>query len=144
MGGRWAVAACYLDLASSSSMRLAEILSLRRDHIRDGVARFFGKGRKERVVPIHPDILPHLPAEGPLFPYNRRSIERWVSALGRSCGVRLWPHLGRHAFVWQCVRKNINLLDVAVITGHTSLATLQGYYNADANRIKSVASKIWA
>ena len=55
---------CWLLLAGLQGLRCKEIAGLRREDVIDakGLLRILGKGDRERVLPLHPDVLAGLRA----------------------------------------------------------------------------------
>lgn len=102
---------CFLLLAAFAGARCMEIAALRVEDIhRDqGVLLLHGKGDKERLVPLHPDVLRALtafglPRAGYVFrrrdghPLKPSTISRYVGGYLRSVGVDATAHMGRHAY----------------------------------------------
>lgn len=137
--------ALFADFLYSTGLRLHEALSLKREDIdSSGCARFIGKGNKERIVPIRPDLLDKLPTSGPLFPIPERTARRWITSLGiRVGGVKLWPHLLRHSFIWNGIAKKLHPTELCLLTGHSSLNMLMTYFRADTRTLRGIAEKLW-
>jgi len=121
-----------------------------------GVSLFIrqGKGRKDRVVPIRPEVdgllrayleetHRYLGCEGPLFlavdrgvkgrrdaGMTTRSLARLVTQLARTAGIaakRVTPHALRHTYAIRCLRSGGNVVAVAHLLGHSSISTTQRY-----------------
>lgn len=94
-----------------------------------------GKGRKDRVVPVHPILAAMcegLPA-GAVFP-NGRGQPITASACGRTikehlhrCGIDATAHQLRHTFGTEFARQGGGLLALAGLMGHSSMETTKGY-----------------
>jgi integrase/recombinase XerC len=143
-----------MELFYSSGLRLAELVALdvaRVDHITESV-RVFGKGRKERVVPVG---LPALEAiqkyrqaarveRGPLFisKLRKRLSARSVWLLLRryvrhtSIPVNVSPHKLRHSFATHMLDAGADLRSVQSLLGHASLSTTQIYTHVTIERLK--------
>lgn len=102
---------CFLLLAAFAGARCMEIAALRVEDIhRDqNVLLLHGKGNKERLVPLHTDVLRSLtafglPRAGYVFrrrdgkPLKPSTISRYVGKYLRSVGVDATCHQGRHAY----------------------------------------------
>jgi site-specific recombinase XerD len=64
---------------------------------------------------------------GPLFPFSDRYARRLVQRAGARVGVKLWPHLLRHAGITNLIRQNGNLGYVNVHARHVRLDTTKRY-----------------
>ena len=145
-----------LELFYSSGLRLAELAALDVrdvDTITESV-RVFGKGRKERIVPVG---LPALEAmqqyrqaarvmSGPLFisklrrRLSARSIWLLIQRYLRhtSIPVRVSPHKLRHSFATHMLDAGADLRSVQSLLGHASLSTTQIYTHVTIDRLKRV------
>jgi integrase/recombinase XerD len=133
-----------------TGMRLGELISLKNNDVdlRNRTLKVFGKGAKERRVPIGKRLLAALwkyqlyrsqPATGSIdnfsltrdgWPLTKNRVETIVKNLGRKVGlqgVRCSPHNFRHTFCIQFLRNGANLLTLQQMTGHSSLEVLRGY-----------------
>lgn len=112
-----------------------------------------GKGGKDRVVPIHPTLLPRLRGQsGWLFksPHGGHvlgsTLARRVSeALSRAAGVTVTTHQLRHHFGTEAARwSGGNVVLVASLMGHSSTDTTMGYIGWAPTEAAEVVSKIVA
>jgi len=97
--------------------------------------RVFGKGQKERIVPIidkwfTDEVTPKV--EWLLRRHARnlypRKVHRIVSKYGRAVtGKRVTPHTIRHTFATQLIREGVDIATVKEILGHESITTTQKY-----------------
>lgn len=130
----------WLILGAFAGLRCAEIARLHRDDIADthGYMRVLGKGRKERIVPLHPLVLANLqaagmPRSGPLWqtatglPMTGQTLSQQGGAFMRSCGVDASMHQLRHWFGTKTYQACQDLLATAGLMGHSNMATTQGY-----------------
>ena len=101
-------------------------------HVRDG------KGGRDRVVPMHPELVEmmwNVAPAGPLFPGLRGrphvsagSVSALLSRHLKRCGIDATPHQLRHTFGTEMTRRaHGNLIVVADAMGHTSMQTTRGY-----------------
>ena len=155
--------AALVELLYATGARISEVAAL---HARDvdfeqGQVRLFGKGGKERVVPLYDralqavscyieqgraDLLAHAKGERPdaLFVSTRGNamtadslrvaFMRLVSASG--VDVRYSPHAVRHAYATELLDGGANLKAVQELLGHESLATTQIYTHLSVERLK--------
>jgi integrase/recombinase XerD len=122
-----------------AGLRCAEIANLRGDDIDvpHGVLIVrHGKGDKDRVVPLHPELvrlLEGVPSSGWLFTRNGRpiqpgSVSRTLKEHLHRCGIEATAHQLRHTFGTELARQmGGNLLAVARLMGHSSTETTKGY-----------------
>jgi len=140
-----------LELLYASGLRVAELVSLRVEniHFATGAVRAWGKGSKERTVPLgdlaidalqdyldvsRPQYLRDETEEG-LFLSNRgRRMSRqsaWavVKKHARAAGIRaeLSPHKLRHSFATHLLEGGADLRSVQAMLGHANIATTQIY-----------------
>lgn len=115
--------------------------------------RIHGKGRKERLVPIHALVAAAIHAylldtgrrvgtPGPVFlpedrgakrrgprPLSPRSLQRLVAKLVQRAGVAkpISPHCLRHTYATHVLKKGGNIVGLSKLLGHASVATTQRY-----------------
>lgn len=142
-------------------LRISETLALTVGDINatSGSIRVFGKGKKERQVPLLPVIRqaiedyiaqsPHhtasmvRPAHFPLFvglrgrPLQPAVFQRTLQQIRRAYGLpeNLTPHALRHAFATHLLSNGAELRDIQELLGHESLSTTQRYTHVDATRL---------
>jgi len=149
-----------LELLYATGTRASEILSLRPEYVNlaDGWIRVFGKGSKERMVPMHeraqkalerflrlratafagrttdPEVF--LGREGRAL--SRVQLWRDLQALGRKAGLQreLHPHLLRHTFATHLLQGGADPRAVQEMLGHASLTTTQIYTHLDPSGLK--------
>ncbi len=121
--------------------------------------RCFGKGSKERVVPIGDravraierylsDARPKLDRlDSPLLflsrtgrKLGRRAIWNRVNKHARAAGLRkkVSPHTLRHSFATHLLQGGADLRAVQEMLGHANIATTQIYTHVNKDRLKSV------
>jgi tyrosine recombinase XerC len=146
--------AAILELFYSSGLRLAELAALdvrSVDEFSESV-RVFGKGRKERVVPVGAPALEAIQKyrheanvqAGPLFINKRRqrlgarsvwlSLKRYLSHAGIPGNIS--PHKLRHSFATHLLDAGADLRSVQSLLGHASLSTTQIYTHVTVERLK--------
>ena len=149
-----------LETLYSTGLRVSELVGLK---VRDvdligGTLRAFGKGRKERIVPvgsfsvqaIRRYIATLKPEQSdpdkPLF-QNRlrgrltdRSVRRILNRyLARaSVATKVSPHALRHSFATHLLDRGADLRSVQELLGHSSLTTTQIYTHVTTERLKKV------
>lgn len=158
-------AAAAIELLYASGMRVTELLGLRLESVnfQQGWLRVFGKGSKERMVPVNAAALDRLKeylssrqrkfgglaAADELF-VNRSGkklsrVQMWkdIVSFGREAGVEIkpHPHLFRHTFASHLVQGGADLRSVQEMLGHVSLNTTQIYAHIDKGDIKRAHEK---
>lgn len=148
--------AAIMELFYSSGLRLEELVLLdvaSIDPYSENV-RVFGKGRKERIVPVGAPALAAIQRyrqeanvqSGPLFinKSRRRLGARNVWAMMKkylrhtSIPISLSPHKLRHSFATHLLDAGADLRSVQSLLGHASLSTTQIYTHVTVERLKKV------
>ena len=153
-----------LEFLYSTGARISEMIDVRIGDIFFGeqIVRLFGKGRKERYVPISKtatklceDYLNNGRAK--LLQYHQNNImflNRFGNKLSRmgcwkiidkyasEAGIKthVSPHTLRHSFATHMLQGGANLRVVQTLLGHSSISTTQIYTNIDRNYLKEVHS----
>ncbi len=152
-----------LETLYGGGLRISELVALDVDDVDlvDGLLRVFGKGGKERVVPIggaatravgdyltagRPALL-SLKSTTAALVLNRRGgrLSRqscWtiVGAAAERAGIarRISPHLLRHSCATHLVDRGADLRIVAELLGHASISTTQIYTLVTPQRLREV------
>ncbi len=147
-----------LETFYSTGIRLSELVALSEGDIdfQAGMARIFGKGRKERIVPIGGRAIEALSAyvrsrpqmaEG-LFCNLRggrltsRSVDRIVKKYMRKIDKPgLSAHSLRHSFATHLLEGEADLRSVQEMLGHVSLSTTQRYTHLQMDHLMHVYDK---
>ncbi len=130
-----------LSLAAFAGLRAGEIAGIERDDIIEakGLIRVrHGKGDKERIVPLHPDVLEALrmlpmPKSGALFLRARggRYSANWMSACVsrylHEMGIDASCHQFRHWFATEVYAATRDIRVTQELLGHSSPTTTAGY-----------------
>ncbi|MGC9457641.1 MAG: site-specific tyrosine recombinase XerD, partial [Halothiobacillaceae bacterium] len=151
-----------LEVLYASGLRVSELvgLGLSQIDLNRGVLRTFGKGRKERLVPLgeeavdwcrkylseaRPELLGE--RECPLLFVTRRGtgmtrqafwhlIKR--HALDAGLGELPSPHTLRHAFATHLLNHGADLRALQMLLGHANLSTTQIYTHVATARLKAL------
>jgi integrase/recombinase XerC len=148
------------ELAYSSGLRLAELASLDLDRVdlENGEVRVWGKGAKERIVPVgaaaRDAIRVWLPRratipgvdERALFVGSRgaritpRAIQRRLAdwAVKQGLPRHVHPHMLRHSFASHVLQSSGDLRAVQEMLGHASIASTQVYTHLDFQYLAKV------
>ncbi len=147
--------AAVLGLLYGSGLRLSEALGLKRGAIGGGdVVTVTGKGGKQRMVPVLPQVKkliadylalsPYdVPDRGPLFvgakggALSPRLVQLAMARLRGALGLpeTATPHALRHSFATHLLARGGDLRSIQELLGHASLSTTQIYTAVDAERL---------
>ena len=154
------------ELLYGAGLRVSELVGLDLAHVNfeAGFLRCFGKGRKERIVPlgrkageslqrylyeVRPTFIKRRPDAVALFVGHggRRLTRQRVWQLIRRYAVktgivkRLHPHSLRHSFATHLLTHGADLRTVQELLGHANITTTQRYTQIDRARLKTVHEK---
>jgi integrase/recombinase XerD len=149
-----------LELLYATGMRASELVSLNLADIdiEGGYVRCFGKGHKERLIPIYrqatlvlkeylADGRPHLvhsSEEKALF-LNRRGerltrqgLWQILKGYAKEAGLetQVTPHTLRHSFATHMLSGGADLRSVQELLGHANIATTQVYTHLTTDHIR--------
>lgn len=158
---------CIMELFYSSGLRVSELVGLNRNEFdpQNLVVRLWGKGRKQRVIPItknaaewisayleHPerkrDIDGHLAQvdDDAVFlnklgtRLSPRSVDRKFDKYLTTSGLagKVTPHTIRHTIATHWLENGMDLKTIQVLLGHSSLATTTIYTHVSSGLKKNV------
>lgn len=154
-----------LEVLYACGLRVTELVSLTLEQInlRQGVLKTFGKGRKERLVPLGEEAIIWVEqylrqARGlilsgkmsdVLFPSNRGDMMTrqtfWhrIKHHAQVAGITkpLSPHTLRHAFATHLLNHGADLRVVQMLLGHSDLSTTQIYTHVAQARLQELHEK---
>lgn len=154
-----------LELFYSSGLRVSELagITIQQIDLQHGFLRVFGKGSKERVVPIGGKaadaIAVWLESGRPHFVKPRTGSTLFLSERGTALSrVTLWvivkkyarlagitkpvkPHLLRHSFATHLLSGGADLRAIQEMLGHANIATTQIYTAVESKRLIDQHSK---
>lgn len=154
--------AAILETLYATGARVSEVGRLRVQDVNldYGYVRCFGKGSKERIVPLGQRAIDRVRsyletvrsrycAKGGgefLFlsrkhsPLRRETLWRVVKKYVRQMGMkkRVSPHTLRHSFATHLLERGADLRSVQEMLGHVDISTTQRYTHVDKERLKSV------
>ena len=151
-----------LELLYACGLRVSELTNLQLVQLsmNQGVVRVFGKGSKERLVPVgeealrwmqrylagpRGELLKGLPSDV-IFP-SRRGTQMtrqtfWyrIKIYAQRAGIKkhLSPHTLRHAFATHLLNHGADLRVVQMLLGHSDLSTTQIYTHVAQQRMQEL------
>ncbi|MBI5329476.1 MAG: site-specific tyrosine recombinase XerD [Betaproteobacteria bacterium] len=155
-----------LEALYAAGFRVTELISLpyAAVSLTDGVVRIFGKGSKERLVPLGEEALEWIEryarearpvllngrGSEALFvteraaPMTRQMFWYLIKRYGLHAGIdlkKLSPHTLRHAFATHLINHGADLRVVQMLLGHADIATTQIYTYVARERLKDLHAK---
>ena len=152
-----------LETMYGSGLRVSELMALKCEDVdlRARLVRPFGKGGKERQVPLgdgaHDTLTAYLASARPLLlaknpptpflfvtrqggPMTRRHFLMLVKAYAREAGIvrTISPHVLRHSFATHLLSGGADLRAIQEMLGHVSVQTTQRYTHVDVARLREV------
>ncbi len=151
-----------LLLFYQTGMRLSEAIGLKDSQLNfsNRTLKILGKGNKERLVPMSPDLAKELKA------YQQERLQQWPESTaaflddkGRPLAPRKVyafvknylssvttiekrsPHVLRHTFATHLLNNGADLNAVKELLGHSSLAATQVYTHNTIEKLKNIHSK---
>lgn len=147
-----------IELLYDQGLRISELAGLDIGDVdfSKGEIKVFGKGSKERILPLSSRAAQALKAHigsrepGPLFlnPRTgkrmgvrdlRRIVNYYLSQLPDAPAVK--PHALRHSFATHLLERGADLRAVQELLGHASLSTTQVYTHVGIKRLKEIYRK---
>ncbi len=140
-----------IELMYAAGLRVSELVALDLQHVdvSYGQVRAMGKGRKERIIPLHDSAIESVDAyltdgrhhlatdstDNSLFLNHRGArLTRqgfWLAlrSVGTRAGItsHITPHALRHSFATHLLRGGASLRHVQELLGHASISTTQVY-----------------
>jgi len=153
-----------LETLYSTGIRVSELVGLDKEDIDfiSGVLKVYGKGRKERLVPIGDKALRAIKAyfekirvsdineKKPVFLNKskrrvsdravRRIVDKYIHRA--SLNENISPHSLRHSFATHMLDRGADLRSVQELLGHANLSTTQIYTHVTTDRLKSIYEKV--
>ncbi len=152
-----------LETMYACGLRVSELITVRqRDVLHDmEIIRVFGKGSKERIVPIGTEalswiaryqqlgrgaLIKHAQTDDVLFlssrgtKLSRMSVWKIIQEACVRAGItqHVHPHMFRHSFATHLLEGGADLRAVQEMLGHADIATTQIYTHIDRDYVKEV------
>ena len=154
-----------LELMYATGVRVSELVNLKIGDINMemGYIRCFGKGSKERIVPVgssaqlalqnylnraRPKIVRRATEDTLFLNHHGRKLSRqgfWqiIQAAARRVDIKVTvtPHMLRHSFATHLLEHGADLRAVQEMLGHADISTTQIYTHVTRSRLKEVYDK---
>ncbi|AFH48077.1 Site-specific recombinase XerD [Ignavibacterium album JCM 16511] len=155
-----------LEVFYACGTRISELINIKLNDLflSEEVIRVFGKGSKERLIPIgssaikwveeylqksRPLLAKNYKSENYLFlnqrgtKFSRMGIWKIVNHYARQAGIEksVHPHTFRHSFATHLIEGGADLRAVQEMLGHSDISTTQIYTHIDRDYIKLVHKK---
>lgn len=148
---------CILELLYATGMRVSELCGLRVANLdrQSGIISVFGKGSKERLVPVH-SLMSQLldaylaqwrPLYRPQADYlflnpsgrglTRQAIWKLIRKYAQKAAIKrsISPHTFRHTFATHLLEGGADLRAVQMLLGHASIMATEIYTHIQAGRL---------
>ena len=154
-----------LELLYATGLRVSELIGLKISNINldAGFVRTWGKGSKERLVPMGKKAMEALKAHledgrmrllkggrsSYLFlnsrgkPLTRQGFWKMIKRYGLMAGIQqtITPHSLRHSFATHLLEGGADLRSVQMMLGHSDISTTQIYTHVTRERLKKIHEK---
>ncbi|MFH1459179.1 MAG: site-specific tyrosine recombinase XerD [Candidatus Omnitrophota bacterium] len=156
--------ACF-ELMYATGMRVSELVELKMSDVdlKLGIIRCFGKGQKERIVPMgrlaQTALVDYMEGAREQYLKGKLSKHVFLSKHGKKLSRQMiWklirnyallanikkhisPHTLRHSFATHLLEKGADLRIVQELLGHSNISTTQIYTHLNKDRLKSIHQK---
>jgi integrase/recombinase XerD len=155
-----------LELLYASGMRISEMVALNLGDVNtegDYYVRCFGKGRKERIIPLYEQIAltikEYIEETRPQLAHNKKEEALFLNARGerltrqgfwqklkeyaKSAGLdtKISPHTLRHSFATHMLGGGADLRSVQELLGHANISTTQVYTHLTTEHVRRTYDK---
>ncbi|MEK6224562.1 MAG: site-specific tyrosine recombinase XerD [Candidatus Dadabacteria bacterium] len=154
-----------LEVLYATGIRVSELIWLKLNDVNFemGFVIVYGKGSKERIVPIggqaQEKLRTYMELSRPLLLKSRDSKELFVTRRGKAmtrqgfwkliknyalkAGItkQISPHTMRHSFATHLLERGADLRTIQIMLGHSDISTTQIYTHVENERLKEIHKK---
>ncbi|TFG74851.1 MAG: site-specific tyrosine recombinase XerD, partial [Thermodesulfobacteriales bacterium] len=154
-----------LEVLYATGIRVSELIWLKLNDVNFemGFVIVYGKGSKERIVPIggqaQEKLRTYMELSRPLLLKSRDSKELFVTrrakamtrqgfwkliknyALKSGITKQISPHTMRHSFATHLLERGADLRTIQIMLGHSDISTTQIYTHVENERLKEIHKK---
>ena len=152
-----------ISLLYGCGIRLAELLAIRVKDITNGAVKVHGKGDKDRIIPLLPELESRIDSyietcreigfamesESYLIlgtsgnQLSRSTVQRVVSAQMVDANIqgRKSPHVLRHTFATHLLNAGADMREIQELMGHSSLKSTQIYTHNSISQLLDIYDK---
>lgn len=152
--------AAILELLFATGARVAEVCTLHSEDvdILGGSVKFYGKGSKERIIPIenravlnilqkYRSIYENQISDSGYFFVNKlgkrtteQSVRSMINTYCQLCGIEMHitPHMFRHSFATLLLEEDVDIRYIQRMLGHSSITTTQIYTHVTSAKQKEI------
>ena len=125
-----------MELLYSCGLRVSELVNLKINDIdlSSKYVRCFGKGSKERIIPIG-EMAKNIIKRRFI---TRQDVYNFIHAQGKIIHKNISPHTLRHSFATHLLENGADLRVVQELLGHSDVSTTQLYTHISKKRLKDV------
>jgi len=149
-----------LELLYASGMRISELVNLNLGDVNtdEGFVKCFGKGHKERIVPIYEQaarsVQEYIAETRPKLAHKKDGVALFLNPRGErltrqgfwqklkeyaksaGLGTRVSPHTLRHSFATHMLSGGADLRAVQELLGHANISTTQVYTHLTSEHVR--------
>ena len=141
----------------SAGLRLSEAANLKLSNIDSQRMQLnirFGKGSKQRLVPLSPRLLKELrfywkvhkpttflfPGKTADRPYAQTSVQKVIKVSARKAGIKknVTPHTLRHSYATELLEAGVDILTISRLLGHSSIITTMIYLHVRRSHFQRI------
>jgi site-specific recombinase XerD len=149
-GQRWAIRNhTIIIILLNTGLRVGELCGMQFRHLtlssRKGEVTIYGKGTKQRTIPLNNTARKALEHWFDVYPYdqiptapvfvgqrgsghiNDRAVEKLLDRIAQRINIEVTPHMLRHTFAKSLVDSGVSIEKVAALLGHSDLSTTMIY-----------------
>jgi integrase/recombinase XerD len=155
-----------LELLYASGMRISEMVALNLGDVNtedDYYVRCFGKGRKERIIPLYEQVAltvkKYIEETRPKLAHDKKEEALFLNARGErltrqgfwqklkeyaksaGLGAQISPHTLRHSFATHMLSGGADLRSVQELLGHANISTTQVYTHLTTEHVRRTYDK---